>query len=87
MARWNPFVKVTYVEGVICEHCGAVYDKVTNRMSEYCDDCGTHLWSVSPNTKTYSVDKNATPCVVKVTSYLGGIVTTAQHEYDIECIP
>lgn len=78
------FKKTTHVEGVICDKCGAVYDRVTNRMSEYCDDCGAHLWSVDPNTRTYIVDeKNATPCVCKVTSYLGGIVTTAQHEYDL----
>ena len=76
------FKKTTHVEGVICNQCGAVYDRVTNLMSEYCDDCGAHLWSVDLNTRTYVVD-NATPCVVKVTSYLGGMITTAQHEYDL----
>lgn len=81
------FKKTTHVEGVICDKCGMVYDKVTNRMSEYCE-CGCHLWSGDPNTKTYMVDEaNATPCMVKVTSYLGGIVAIAQHEYDIEYVP
>ena len=85
MAHWNPFVKVTHVEGVICDNCGMVYDKVTNRMSEYCDDCGAHLWSGDPNTRTYIVDEaNATPCVVKVKSFLGGVVAIAQHEYDLD---
>ena len=59
------FKKTTHVEGVICNRCGTVYDRVTNLMSEYCDDCGAHLWSVDPNTRTYVVDNaNATPCVV-----------------------
>ncbi|MBQ8806047.1 MAG: hypothetical protein IJZ68_06140 [Bacteroidaceae bacterium] len=84
MARWNPFKQTSEVEGVICDHCGMVYDKVTNRMSEYCE-CGAHLWTGDPNTRTYIVDEsNASPCVCKVTSYLLGTITTVEHMYDLE---
>ena len=82
------FKKTTHVEGVVCDKCDMVYDKVTNRMSEFCKDCGAHLWSGDPNTRTYMVDeKNAKPCMVKVTSYLGGVISIAQHEYDLEYVP
>ena len=83
MAR-NFFVSTQSVEGVICDKCEMVYDKVTNRMSEYCE-CGAHLWSGDPNTRTYIVDEaNATPCMVKVKSFLGGTIAIAQHEYDLD---
>lgn len=75
---------VKYVEGVVCDNCGMVYDKVTNRMNESCIECGSHLWSGDPNTRTYTVDyENATPCVCRVTKYAFGLFTTVQHQCDL----
>lgn len=78
------FKKTQHVEGVVCKHCRTVYDDVTNKMSGYCDGCGAHLWDTNLKEGTYSVKKqNATPCVVKVTSYCAGIYTTIEYVRDI----
>lgn len=78
------FKSVKLVEGVICDNCGMVYDRVSNRMSEYCIDCGVHLWTGDPNTRTYIVDEeNATPCICGVTKYAFGLFSVIQHKQDL----
>ncbi len=86
MARFNPFRQVEHVLGVTCEDCGMVYDKVTNRTSEYCE-CGAHIVRKNPNSRTYLCTEHASDCMIKRTTYLFGAITTLEFEYDVEFVP